>query len=395
MEEQILYKDIIEYLTEELKHKPFNTNDTSYTKWVKNNENLKLLCKTFPVTEKEAFINNVNDTNVKKDNKKNVTTDNKDYTDMILQQHDYPCEFKLLQLITEDKDHLVKLETNQNIIRQDKKEQEHNSVNEEKMYLYHYNLIANTKINACYIDGPFVNKGDEKLFIVAKGPSQGNQYDFWKLILDNNISQIILLSKTNKNDSNMKLEQYYPNTLYHDENNEKQLTIKSPNNDGNKIHITNITTYDIIKKHLYLTELMVNKTHKINHLHVLSWDEYSIPPNQEGYEMLIFIIEQLKMFREDKNNKNSGPILIHSNKGIGRCGTFIAIYNIIRCLDKLKKLKENGNSDIIPQLNVFNVVRKLREQRYGMVSSAKQYKFIYKMCLEWIKKNYNRKAQKI
>ena len=61
MEEQILYKDIIEYLTEELKHKPFNTNDTSYTKWVKNNENLKLLCKTFPVTEKEAFIDKLCD----------------------------------------------------------------------------------------------------------------------------------------------------------------------------------------------------------------------------------------------------------------------------------------------------------------------------------------------
>ena len=40
-----------------------------------------------------------------------------------------------------------------------------------------------------------------------------------------------------------------------------------------------------------------------------------------------------------------------------------------------------------PILNVFNVVRKLREQRYSMVTDTIQYKSIYTLCINWIKEN--------
>ena len=41
-----------------------------------------------------------------------------------------------------------------------------------------------------------------------------------------------------------------------------------------------------------------------------------------------------------------------------------------------------------PIMGVFNVVRKLREQRYASVTDVKQYKLIYDFMLYWIKKNY-------
>ena len=37
---------------------------------------------------------------------------------------------------------------------------------------------------------------------------------------------------------------------------------------------------------------------------------------------------------------------------------------------------------------LFNVVRKLREQRYSLVTETDQYQFIYDFTLDWIKKNY-------
>jgi protein tyrosine phosphatase len=41
-----------------------------------------------------------------------------------------------------------------------------------------------------------------------------------------------------------------------------------------------------------------------------------------------------------------------------------------------------------PIMFIFNVVRKLREQRYSFVTDIEKYKYIYDFALYWIKKNY-------
>ena len=68
-----------------------------------------------------------------------------------------------------------------------------------------------------------------------------------------------------------------------------------------------------------------------------------------------------------------------NSAGIGRSGTFIAIYSIIKCLEKLKSI----NKECI-FFNVFNIVRKLREQRSKMVTTIEQYKFSYDCVNKWI-----------
>ena len=62
---------------------------------------------------------------------------------------------------------------------------------------------------------------------------------------------------------------------------------------------------------------------------------------------------------------------------------------------KLQYSTKNGNFNVIKKIvknasmmGVFNVVRKLREQRYSSVTDVEQYKFIYDFALYWIKKNY-------
>ena len=52
------------------------------------------------------------------------------------------------------------------------------------------------------------------------------------------------------------------------------------------------------------------------------------------------------------------------------------------------RIKNEQKRDVVPMLNVFNVVRKLREQRYSMITEEEQYTFIYQFCLNWIKKNF-------
>jgi len=66
----------------------------------------------------------------------------------------------------------------------------------------------------------------------------------------------------------------------------------------------------------------------------------------------------------------------------------IAIYNIIKSFSIIKIWNNLSELSIRPFMSVFNIVRKLREQRYGMVSSLEQYKYIYDFCIEWYKKNF-------
>lgn len=92
-----------------------------------------------------------------------------------------------------------------------------------------------------------------------------------------------------------------------------------------------------------------------------------------------------------KLNLNLKKFYLIFSAGIGRTGTFIAIYNIIKSLNMIKEInKELGISQfsgINGFYSVFNTVRKLREQRYMMVNDKEQYKYIYEYIWDWINRN--------
>jgi protein tyrosine phosphatase len=66
----------------------------------------------------------------------------------------------------------------------------------------------------------------------------------------------------------------------------------------------------------------------------------------------------------------------------------IAIYNIIKSFSIVKIWNNLTQYSLKPFMSVFNTVRKLREQRYGIVSSLEQYKYIYDFCIEWYRRNF-------
>jgi protein tyrosine phosphatase len=181
---------------------------------------------------------------------------------------------------------------------------------------------------------------------------------FWEMILEKNIKLIILLSG-NFEYERIKFESYWPE-------------------EGKILEFNNIKIECIKKENLinnvtgtrYLKIRKGEKIHEIKQIYVQSWDENNIPIDTASIIFNYIILEIDKY-----DNKN--PILIHSLRGSGRVGTIIAIYNIYRCINIQKK---NNISE--PIINVFNVVRLLREQRIEMVSSAIQYKYILKFCLE-------------
>ncbi|KAG1650809.1 Receptor-type tyrosine-protein phosphatase S [Nymphon striatum] len=67
-----------------------------------------------------------------------------------------------------------------------------------------------------------------------------------------------------------------------------------------------------------------------------------------------------------------GPIIVHCSAGVGRAGVFVAIDALLKQASQEKKI------------DVFNYVRKIRNQRMNLVQTDEQYMFIHEALLEAI-----------
>ena len=85
-----------------------------------------------------------------------------------------------------------------------------------------------------------------------------------------------------------------------------------------------------------------------------------------------------------KNTGESGPIIIHCSAGIGRTGSFCAVFNEIQEFDVhiMEKPKESFMVDMYRQ------IQRLRSNRPGMVQTAEQLEFCYVAFFEYYKKTH-------
>jgi protein tyrosine phosphatase len=331
-------------------------HDISYTNWVEEDINIKKLCSPFEVVLP-------NDTDNAFDHSKSFG---------VLTRHDYGCELKLIKWITEDESH------KNNFIKIGNKGTKINRHNDILPYTFNavpLDLNVNEKnldnyINASYIDGPI--KKEQNLFIATQGPLKETIPSFWKMIYNHKIKLVIMLSS--------KLEEAEGrNAIYWPKEKNKPMIFNEKSAED-KIKIEFIEKEELIKDAVDLKKFKVNDDLEVKQMHILCWQDHGMPndPNLSN-DIFYLMINYIKKEREE-NNK--APIVVHCSAGVGRTGTVIAIYIILFCLEYLKKL---GKPLI---MNVFNVVRKLREQRYSLVTDTDQFQFIYDFSLDWIKKNY-------
>ena len=372
-EENKLYEKIKSYFGGPNLDENGEMKDISYNDWVLKNEAIKHLCDPYEVlySTEDKDINTIN--NIILNNYKN----NKDVSSLlnpfgILENHDFACELKLLKWITEDEKHKTNFISISNKV--DTKLNQYNDILPYKYNIVNTEKNSNTEINdnnyinASFIMNPLNNK--QKVIIAAQTPLKDTFNSFWKMIYNFKLKLIIMLSDISKKEEENIIKTYLPQ--------EKGNIIEINISEELKIKIELIHKEGIVPQKVILKKYKINDEFELKYIQVISWANKGLPGEQFMTNMLM---EKLYKYFDDQI-KEEIPVLIHCHDGVGRTGTLISIFLIILCLEELKKIKKE------PILGVFNVVRKLREQRYSSVTDIEQYKFIYDFALYWIKKNY-------
>jgi len=281
------------------------------------------------------------------------------------------CEFKLLRRLTENQMYTNQFrDYNPEIVRLDRYNQvvpfKHTMVRlpplstnggESEIYI-NANYIASSKIS------------DTRAFIATQGPLEGTRGHFWRMIWHNDVKLIIMLCKC-KEDGKSQSDQYWKSETEDLEADNLKVILTDSDKTGNLFK----RTFTIKSMN---DEETGPKEKVVTHYQWVGWPDHGTP-----LEADVPVLENFVdiMYQERTANPNS-PVVIHCSAGIGRSGTLIALYN----LDII--LRENLHDLEKVRLSVFGVVRRLREQRWGMVNTADQYSFIYRVIADRIDKYY-------
>ncbi|XP_078328908.1 uncharacterized protein LOC111115917 isoform X2 [Crassostrea virginica] len=204
-------------------------------------------------------------------------------------------------------------------------------------------------INANYI--PNV-QGDIK-YIACQGPKPTTVKDFWRMIWQEKIHTVVMLTKTIEGDKR-KCEQYWPN---------QGRTIISGKIDITSLDETHYAFFTIRKLKVTNSQESKAEIRHLHHFHFTGWPDHGVPPTSQLLSFYFQVREQLNV--EGTNY----PLVVHCSAGVGRTGTFIAI----------DALAQNGvNTGTV---NVTKYVSRLRRERMHMIQTVGQYITVYK-CLD-------------
>ena len=227
---------------------------------------------------------------------------------------------------------------------------------------YKYNkIVINTKNK--YINASPINiQGKKNLFISTQGPKPETIEDFWTMVEDYDSNVIVMLCKLMEG-GRIKCENYWEAKI-------KKYEIKIMKIDKGNM-------YEI--RELKLKNNSTKKEKIVYQIHFLGWPDHGIPDTSKG---TVFEVFNSMIKKVDELNKGEKPIIVHCSAGVGRTGTFVSMYLLEK--DIMKQINDKKKEI---RINVFNLVRKIKEMRIYMVQTPIQYKFVYLYVRYLLEKN--------
>ncbi|XP_052237055.1 receptor-type tyrosine-protein phosphatase eta-like [Dreissena polymorpha] len=208
-------------------------------------------------------------------------------------------------------------------------------------------------INANFLPG----YNSPREYIGCQGPLAATVDDMWRMIWEQNVSIIVMLTLCTEGNKN-KCEQYWPDT------------VNEPKQYGEVV--VEVTSRSTIN-HYDLRMMKISngkQKRELKHFHFLTWHDYKADVHHNV--MLNFISRVRESMRPPDSNK---PTLVHCSAGVGRTGTYIAVDHLMQFI---------RDHDYEEQIDIFDLVLKLRHNRSHMVQTEQQYIFIHECVKEML-----------
>nr|XP_021544971.1 receptor-type tyrosine-protein phosphatase T [Neomonachus schauinslandi] len=193
-------------------------------------------------------------------------------------------------------------------------------------------------------------------FVVTQHPLPNTVADFWRLVFDYNCSSVVML---NEMDTAQLCMQYWP---------EKTSGCYGP------IQVEFVSA-DIDEDIIHRIFRICNMARPqdgyriVQHLQYIGWPAYrDTPPSKRS---LLKVVRRLEKWQEQYDGRE-GRTVVHCLNGGGRSGTFCAICSVCEMIQQ---------QNII---DVFHIVKTLRNNKSNMVETLEQYKFVYEAALEYL-----------
>ena len=211
-----------------------------------------------------------------------------------------------------------------------------------------------------YINANFVADS----WIATQAPVKKSYRDFWKMIWDQQVSVIMMLTGLEEKGIR-KASKYWKDAEYlylaSETQDNTEITLKVQLDKTvtllcGKLNIISLFYNDSTSDNTENTQNTEKRT--IYHLQYWNWQDHEHPSSVSDIDNLI---DYMELF----NSKRGGPIVVHCSAGVGRTGTFIACAMVKRLFYEKSPI------------SISSIVNCLRHHREKMVQTREQYRFIF------------------
>jgi len=196
-------------------------------------------------------------------------------------------------------------------------------------------------------------------FIACNAPKPNSFSHFWHMVIQEKVSLIVMITRLVEGQK-VKANQYWPDSVE-----ETRMGPELKVAGGITIHHLSTSFQGSYFFRKFSISIPGDESREVVQLHTEDWPDLGVP---DGPRVLVDL-----MMKTQSLQQSSDPILVHCSAGVGRTGTFIALY----------KLWLNYLDPSVTSLAILPTVLAMRHQRCKMVQKLVQYCYIAK-CLSFL-----------